>query len=173
MTLGIVRRGVVALVPHDPSWADEFLREQARISSALGDRVVAIEHVGSTAIAGIHAKPVLDIAVAIVDLEQAKALEPAMQQLGYDFPGDVGIVGERLFGRGPQILTHLVHVVQARGAKWSEYVEFRDLLRADPALTLEYDEIKRGLARTFPNERAKYTEEKGVFIQRVLNDARR
>jgi GrpB-like predicted nucleotidyltransferase (UPF0157 family) len=129
---------------------------------------MAIEHVGSTAIPGIHAKPVLDIAVAIEDLGKANALEPAMQRLGYDFPGDIGIPGERLFGRGPEMLTHLVHVVQADGPKWSEYLDFRDALRADPNLAIQYDEIKRELARQFPDERSKYTEAKGCFIQSVL-----
>jgi GrpB-like predicted nucleotidyltransferase (UPF0157 family) len=168
MTLGIIRRKVVRLVPHSAAWSAEFLSERARLLSAIGDRVMAIEHVGSTAIPGIHAKPVLDIAVAIEDLGNTKALVPAMQQLGYDFPGDIGIVGERLFGRGPEVLTHLVHVVQVGGPKWSEYLEFRDSLRASSELAAEYDELKRELARQFPDERAKYTEAKGRFIQRVL-----
>jgi GrpB-like predicted nucleotidyltransferase (UPF0157 family) len=64
-------------------------------------------------------------------------------ELGYDFPGDIGIVGERLFGRGAEILTHLVHVVQADGPKCSEYLDFRDSLRMDPNLAIRYDEIKR------------------------------
>jgi GrpB-like predicted nucleotidyltransferase (UPF0157 family) len=173
MALGIIRRGVVRLVPHNPSWSAEFVRERGRISTAIGDHAVAIEHVGSTAVPGIHAKPVLDIVVAIADLREANALEPAMQQLGYDFPGDIGIVGERLFGRGPEVLTHLVHVVQAGGPKWSEYLDFRDALRTNPDLALQYDEAKRELARQFPAERAKYTEAKGQFIQSVLARARR
>jgi GrpB-like predicted nucleotidyltransferase (UPF0157 family) len=172
MTLGIIRRGVVRLVPHDPAWSAEFRRERVRIATAIGERAIAIEHVGSTAIPGIHAKPVLDILVAIADLREANALEPAMQLLGYDFPGDIGIVGERLFGRGPEILTHLVHVVQACGPKWSEYLRFRDSLRADPDLAVQYDEVKRALARQYPDERAKYTEAKGKFIQSVVHGRR-
>ena len=168
MTLGIVRRGVVRLVPHCPSWSEDFVRERARLVAAMGDRVLAIEHVGSTAIPGIYAKPVLDMAVALADLDQASAMQPAMRQIGYDFPGDIGIVGERLFGRGPEILTHLAHVVQADGAKWAEYLEFRDALRADPGLARKYDQLKRELAQQFPEERGRYTEAKGLFIQSVL-----
>ena len=173
MTLGLIRRGVVRLVPHHASWSEEFRREQHRLLAAIGARVVAIEHVGSTAIPGIYAKPVLDIAVAIQDLNQASSLQPAMQQIGYDFPGDIGIPGERIFGRGPEILTHLVHVVQAAGAKWSEYLDFRDSLRSDVELARRYDQLKRELAQRFPEERAKYTEGKGPFIQCVMDRIRR
>ncbi|WP_380175863.1 GrpB family protein [Kineococcus sp. DHX-1] len=90
MGLGL-RDGEVRVVPHDPGWAREGRREAVRVLAAGAPWVVRVEHVGSTAVPGLAAKPVVDLAVGVRDLADAEALVPSMAGLGYDFPGDVGI----------------------------------------------------------------------------------
>jgi GrpB-like predicted nucleotidyltransferase (UPF0157 family) len=171
MRLGIPRQGTVRLAAYSPTWAEEFLLERSRIVSALGDRLLGIEHVGSTAIPGICAKPIIDVACGVVSLEAVDALVAPMAGIGYDFPGDVGIVGERIFGRGAEIRTHLVHVVRYGGTEWRNYLSFRDALRADPELAHQYDELKSSLAAKYPEDRASYNVGKMAFIEGVLAGA--
>lgn len=168
MSLGLPRSRTVMLEPYSPAWADEYERERGRIAAAVGDRVQGIEHVGSTAIPGVCAKPVIDIAIAIPTLDTADALAPALAELGYDYPGDIGIPGERIFGRGSTARTHLVHAVAAGGAEWRHYVEFRDALRVNRTLATEYHSLKVRLAREFPEDCVAYTRAKSEFIDRVL-----
>jgi GrpB-like predicted nucleotidyltransferase (UPF0157 family)/GNAT superfamily N-acetyltransferase len=168
MRLGTPKYRSVRLVEHEPEWQQEFERERARIASVLGSRLRGIEHVGSTAIAGIHAKPVIDIALGLDELDTVQQLLEPMAELGYDFPGDIGISGERIFGRGPEMRTHLVHAVVHGGAVWNNYLRFRDALRNDARLAAAYDRLKLALAQQYPEDRGAYTEGKATFIDDVL-----
>ena len=168
MSLDLPRSRTVKLEPHSLAWAEEYARERDRIVAAVGDRLQAIEHVGSTAIPGVCAKPIIDIAIAVATLDSVEALAPDLAGLGYDYPGDIGIPGERIFGRGADLVTHLVHVLAAGTTEWRNYVQFRDALRTDPALAAEYDELKTRLGGKFPEDRAAYTRAKSQFIERVL-----
>jgi len=170
MKLGVLFPAV-RLEPYTPAWADAYVEERDRISSVLGDRILGIEHVGSTAIPEICAKPIIDIAVAVRNLEAAERFAPLMARIGYDYAGDGGVPGHRIFGRGPRIRTHLVHAVVADGEAWRNYLAFRDALSSDQELAKEYDSLKRGLAAKFPDDRPSYTAAKGHFIERVLRGA--
>ncbi len=169
MSLGLPRSGTVRLVPHSSAWAAEYWLERGRILAVLGVRIQAIEHVGSTAIPGIAAKPIIDIAIAVPTLDVVDALAPSMARIGYDYPGDIGIPGERIFGRGPELRTHLVHAVVANDSTWRNYLAFRDALRADAELAREYHLLKLALAKRYPEDRGSYTREKGAFIEKVLH----
>lgn len=170
MTLGL-RFPAVRLEPYTPAWADAYAEERDRISSVLGDRILGIEHVGSTAIPGICAKPIIDIAIAVPTLDVAEQSVPLMARIGYDYAGDGGVPGHRIFGRGPHIRTHLVHAVVADSQEWRDYLAFRGALLRDPELAKEYDLLKRALAARFPDDRPSYTAAKGEFIERVLRRA--
>jgi|SRR5688572_6883046 len=170
MTLG-VHFPAVRLEPYSSSWADAYEVERVRILSVVGDRILGIEHVGSTAIPEICAKPIIDIALAVQDLSVAEALVPMMASLGYDFAGDGGVPGHRIFGRGPRVRTHLVHAVVADGQEWRNYIAFRRALLDEHELAMEYDSLKRTLAAKFPNDRSRYTSAKGQFIEKVLRNA--
>jgi GrpB-like predicted nucleotidyltransferase (UPF0157 family) len=173
--VGAVTLGVefpfVRLSPYTPDWARAFADERDRIASVIGSHVLDIQHVGSTSIPGLSAKPIIDIAIAVPTLEVAELLRPQMAEIGYDYAGDGGVPGQRIYGRGPRLRTHLVHAVISQGQAWSEYMSFRDTLRRDPALTQEYDTLKRSLAEKYPDDRPSYTAAKGKFIEKVLRGA--
>ena len=170
MTLGITFPDV-SLAEYDQAWVDAFKAERDRLQEILNDRIVGIEHVGSTAIPGICAKPIIDIAVAVNNLHLADVFSPDMVRIGYDDAGDGGVPGQRIFGRGPRIRTHLVHVVVAGSQDWKNYLSFRDTLARDSELAAEYDLLKRSLAARFPHDRRSYTREKSKFVEQVLSRA--
>ena len=158
----------VRLLEHSSAWAEAYANERDRIHGALRHRVLNIEHIGSTAIAGICAKPIIDIAIAVPDLSLADEFSPDMANIGYEDAGDGGLPGQRIFGRGLRLRTHLVHVVTAGGRDWQNYLTFREALRTDDELARAYDQLKRSLAAEFPNDRRSYTSAKGKFVERVL-----
>ncbi|MEW9265763.1 GrpB family protein [Kineococcus endophyticus] len=167
MDLGL-RDGEVRVVLHEEGWAREGRREAARVLAAGAPWVLRVEHVGSTAVPGLAAKPVVDLAVAVRDLADAEALAPSMAGLGYDFPGDVGIPDDLVFGRARGFRTHLLHVVVDEGPRWRAYLGFREALRGSASLRAEYTALKSALAAAHGADRAAYTAAKAGFVERVL-----
>jgi GrpB-like predicted nucleotidyltransferase (UPF0157 family) len=170
VTLG-VQFPAVRLEPYAPAWADAYEEERERIVSVLGNQLLGIEHVGSTAIPGISAKPIIDIAIGVSALSVAEKFVAPLSRIGYDYAGDGGVPNHRIFGRGPRLRTHLVHAVVADGPEWRNYLLFRDILLNNPQLVREYASLKIALAAKFPDDRPSYTNAKGQFIEKVLNGA--
>lgn len=168
MTLGLPP-GQNFLVPHDPEWAILFEDERARIRAVLSADATEIQHVGSTAVPGIHAKPIIDIAIAARSHTVADDWRDRMASIGYDYPGDIGIPDHRIYGRDRQVRCFLVHVVDAGGTVWRNYIRFRDRLQVDRALAMEYEALKLGAAREHPIGRDLYTRSKASFIEMVLS----
>lgn len=168
MPLGLPH-GQNYLVPHDPDWARLFEEERRKLRSVLPPEALDIQHVGSTAVPGLRAKPIIDIAVAARDHTLADDWPDAMASVGYDFPGDIGIPDHRIYGRDPGVRRFLVHVVDAEGPRWRQFIRFRDLLLADPKLAQEYEAVKLDAAKRFPTgTRGRYTDAKAGYIDRVL-----
>jgi GrpB-like predicted nucleotidyltransferase (UPF0157 family) len=168
MSLG-ARPGENHLAPHDPRWSTLFDEESRRLRSALPPEAVDIQHVGSTAVPGLHAKPIIDIAIAATSYRIADEWQRAMGSLGYDYPGDIGIPDHRIYGRDPGMRRFLVHVVDADGRRWEDLLRFRDLLRRDPRLAAAYQAVKEAAAARYPKgPRGEYTNAKAGFIERVL-----
>ena len=162
--LGLTRGGVV-LRDYDARWPAEFAREAARLQALLGDGPV-IEHVGSTAVPGLCAKPLIDIAVGLVDREALDAARLLLGRAGYDDRGDFGDRGGIILAKGPEDdRTHLLHLVERRDPRWDRYIAFRDALRADPGLRDRYAELKRQLAAGYWADRTAYLEGKRPFIE--------
>jgi GrpB-like predicted nucleotidyltransferase (UPF0157 family) len=159
----------VELVEHDPSWAELFERERAVLGGVFDGRVVAIEHVGSTAVPGLCAKPVVDILVGLDALDLTDEQIAAMEQLGYEYLGEHGLPGRLFFRKDPR--THHVHVVEHGGEHWERQLVFRDALRTDAEERKRYDEFKRRLAAE-GHTREVYTELKTPFIREVEARAR-
>ncbi|MFN3522344.1 MAG: GrpB family protein [Phenylobacterium sp.] len=164
-------KGEVFLTPPHPDWPALFAAEAARIRSALGARVLGLEHYGSTSIPGIKAKPVIDLLVGVARLEEADTFSPTMVALGYEDAGDGGVPGHRIFGLGAA-RTHICHVVPHEGPEWRTCLAFRDALRADRALALAYEALKVELAARHTKDRAAYTDGKTAFVQAVTATAR-
>jgi GrpB-like predicted nucleotidyltransferase (UPF0157 family) len=173
--LGIMSLGLPAgqnfLVPHDPGWARLFDEEGTRLRSVLPSDALDIQHVGSTAVPGLRAKPIIDIAIAARHHALADTWQEPMASLGYDFPGDIGIPDHRIYGRDPGIRRFLIHVVDAGGPRWSQFIQFRDRLRADPQLAAQYEAAKTAAAARYPSGvRAQYSAAKTSFIEAVLGE---
>jgi len=166
-------RGTVALVPYSEDWPGLFREEADRLREALGEAALAIEHVGSTAVPGMWAKPIIDIDVAVADLDDWVRLVQPLADIGYQCVPHVHDEARRFFAKGPETLrTHHLHLVAVDGDEWHGPLLFRDTLRARPDIAARYSRLKQVLADRFPTDRASYTVCKGRFVQAVLRRAR-
>jgi GrpB-like predicted nucleotidyltransferase (UPF0157 family) len=157
----------IRMVPHDPTWEDEFVRESARLRSALGATVVRIHHIGSTAVPGIYAKPVIDIVLEVRSLDDLDADPAAMESLGYESLGEFGIPHRRFYRKDDQagVRTHHVHAFAEGDPNVERHLAFRDYLIAHPDEGVLYSEIKREAARSFPEDIKSYMAAKGPFVK--------
>jgi GrpB-like predicted nucleotidyltransferase (UPF0157 family)/predicted kinase len=157
----------VEVVPYDPAWPEQFEAERARIAAALGDLALEIHHIGSTAVPGLDAKPVVDTLVAVRRLDDAVACIAPLQALGYafiDYPQNA----DRRFFRKGKPRSHHLHIVAAGSRSLADHLAFRDALRADAGLRREYQDLKRALCTRYKQDRATYSESKGAFVRKVL-----
>jgi GrpB-like predicted nucleotidyltransferase (UPF0157 family) len=159
------------LVDGDPGWGEAFARLAAELGRALDG--ATIEHVGSTAVPGLRAKPILDVAVGVASPSE-RELRRRLEPLGFVWRGDAAGDGGLLFvleNRPDRRVAH-VHVVEHGGRDWREYLAFRDRLRRDAAARAAYVELKEALAARFPHDRGSYTAGKHDFIEALLADER-
>ena len=170
-----LERDTVCLAPYEAGWARLYELEEARLQAAVGEHVLDIQHVGSTAIPGIVAKPILDIAVAVQSFETAYACVAPIEALGYEYKGENGIPRRHFFVRrdsdSGQTLVHL-HMNELGSPDWESQVLFRDYMLAHPEAAAEYAALKQDLAAQFPRDREAYTDGKASFIARILRLAR-
>lgn len=161
----------VALAPYDPAWPQLFEAEKKAIEAALGDRVTEIHHIGSTAIPGLAAKPVIDIMLVVRKLEDAVDCIGPLSDLGYTFIDYAQNTDRRFFRKGvPR--THHVHIVAQGNAELIDHLAFRDALRADPQLRDQYAALKFDLAQRHRNDRAQYSDSKTAFVQKILSSTK-
>jgi GrpB-like predicted nucleotidyltransferase (UPF0157 family) len=170
MTLGL-DHGTVRLVAHDPAWAALFRAEAARLRERLGPELpLGLEHVGSTAVPGLVAKPVLDILAGYPPGASPGPYVAALVDAGYVHRGEQGIPGREFFRRGDPRSCH-VHLAVQHGRFWREHLAFRDALRDRPAVRAAYGALKLELAGRFARDREAYTDGKGAFVRQVVADA--
>jgi GrpB-like predicted nucleotidyltransferase (UPF0157 family) len=163
--------GVVRLSPYQPAWQRLFEEEKARLQQAVGPYVLDIQHVGSTSIPGLVAKPILDIAIAVRNFEEATVCIEPIERLGYVYRGELGIPRRHYFRKG-QPRTHHLHVNEIESADYENQILFRDYLIRHPDLAQAYGALKLDLARRFPTDRDAYLAGKAPFIEHVLALAR-
>lgn len=157
----------VALAPYHPDWPAQFEAERLRLAAALGDRAIRIDHIGSTAVPGLTAKPVIDILVGVRKLNEATACIVPLQTLGYTFIDFPQNIDRRFFRKGiPR--THHLHIVEQGSPAQIEHLAFRDALRADAGLRDQYAALKAGLAARYTSDRATYSASKTEFVRRVV-----
>jgi GrpB-like predicted nucleotidyltransferase (UPF0157 family) len=164
-----MRSESVELVDYDAGWAELFERERVALGRIFDGKAVGIEHIGSTSVPGLCAKPIVDVLVGLRALELTDDQIEAMERLGYHYLGEHGLPGRLFFRKDPQ--THHVHVVEHAGEHWDRQITFRDALRSDPDERRRYDELKRRLAAQ-GHPREAYTELKTPFIREVEARAR-
>jgi GrpB-like predicted nucleotidyltransferase (UPF0157 family) len=161
----------VRIQDYDPAWPGAYWREASIVRTALTGLAVAIEHIGSTSVPGLAAKPVIDILVGIRAFAQADAAIARLCDRGYLYvrEAQLGLPAHASVKRGSPT-THRVHLVEHEGVLWNRYFAFREALRADAALAEEYEHLKRELAATYRADRAGYTAGKTAFILRVIGE---
>src|SRR3982750_1800714 len=166
---------IVKVVPHDPQWRDEFGAEAKRIAAALGENVVAIHHIGSTAIPHIYAKPVVDLLVEVRNIAEVDGRSSAMESLGYEVMGEYGITGRRFFRKDNRegIRTHHIHAFEAGSAEVERHLAFRDYMITHPGDAQRYSELKRKLAKEHPRSFDGYMDGKDSFIKEMDRRAAR
>ena len=161
----------VRLVPYDPDWAALGAQECATARGLLGDMAIDVLHVGSTAVPGMAAKPILDIVAAVADDVPIDEVVGRLCATGaYGYEGDQGQDGGLLLVRGTgELRTVHVHVVGTGSQAWIDYRHFRSLLIDDDAARRRYESVKRQLAQQYPHDRRAYTQAKAVVIRELLD----
>jgi GrpB-like predicted nucleotidyltransferase (UPF0157 family) len=162
--------GTVALARPHAAWPRLFERESDRLRRALEPLPSGIEHIGSTAVPGLLAKPILDLMIGHPSGEPAPAYRLRLERAGYEALGERGIPGRDFFAAGRAIRTHHVHLVERDGVFWRAHIRFRDILRQRPDVAAAYAALKAELAARHPADRDAYTEGKNEFIAEVLRE---
>ena len=169
--LGLTR-DQVEVADSDPRWQEVFDRLAAEIQSALVGLDAKVEHVGSTSVPGLAAKPIIDIAIGVPSPLDIDRMIQLLEPLGYIYRRDEGASGGQLFvvdqDNQPGHRIAYIHVVTTDDPQWTRYLAFRDRLRADPRTRAKYQQLKQQLAREFPNDRVAYTAAKEAFIRSLL-----
>ena len=159
----------VVVVPYDPTWPAQFLQERALLEDLLAAWLVGpIEHIGSTAIPGMLAKPVIDLMAPVGDLDTSRPAIAVVEAAGYAYFPYRAESMHWFCKPSAAFRTHHLHLVPRSSRLWREGLAFRDQLRADPLLTAEYAALKVRLARQHPRDREAYTDGKAPFVRRVL-----
>ena len=167
----------IVIEDYDPAWPELYEREATAIAAALGEHLVAIHHVGSTAVPGLAAKPVIDIQIGVTSLEAAdRYCVPAMIDLGYEYvPEFEEQIPERRYFRkdnGLGLRTHNCHMVVPGSEWWIRHLAFRDYLRKHPEVRDAYAQLKRELSEFEYESVSDYADKKTEFIQSVEEKAR-
>jgi GrpB-like predicted nucleotidyltransferase (UPF0157 family) len=161
----------VEIVDHDPAWARRFAAAAREVSDALAPWLVDVEHIGSTAVPGLPAKPVIDVMVGVRTLAATTDIVAALRALGYEYVPEYEVMfpTRRFFRRwGGGHRTHQIHLVERGDDEWwDRHLAFRDWLRSHDDDRDAYASLKRSLARTFRDDRHGYTDAKTAFIREI------
>lgn len=164
-----LERGKVALYRYHKSWHEIFMHEKRALQKILG-RGAHIEHVGSTAVVGMTAKPIIDMAVGLAKRQDIRRFHAALEAQDYHFVRANRAPAELFYAKGPgQKRLVYLHVVDYPGIHWDEMIAFRDALRRQAALAKEYQNLKIQLAQKYPHNRKQYSAKKKPFILKILS----
>ena len=163
---------IVKLVPYTPEWTQWFELEKAQIEAVIGEHILDVEHIGSTAIPGMMAKPIIDLSVGVKNFDGAFICVEPLVALGYEYLGENGIPRRHYFRRGEPKRTHHLHMVEVDSVDRERTLLFRDYLRQHPEVAQEYAALKDKLAHQFQHNRPSYMKGKTPFIDQVVTLAR-
>jgi GrpB-like predicted nucleotidyltransferase (UPF0157 family) len=166
--------GVIVVSAYDPAWPRLFKQESAKLRTALGRLVLRVEHIGSTAVPGLPAKPVIDLLVGVSSLAEARArcIKP-LQAMGYNYipEYEAFLPGELFFRRLGPAAAHHLHVMEPSNPRWERLLVFRDYLRAHPRAARAYADLKRALAAECRDDIAAYRTAKHDFVEKATEKA--
>lgn len=159
----------VILTPWQQTWADTYGKEKNLILDYLSEYIIHIHHIGSTAIKGIAAKPVIDITIESSVYPPEEKIIQTLTQLGYRHEGEATVPGRHWFIKGTPA-THHLHWCPCNGDVVKRQCLFRDKLNTDHNLARQYETLKQNLAKQFPNNLDQYTQGKNSFVEKVLSE---
>lgn len=162
----------VVVLPYDEQWKQDFLMIREELASALGQLALRIEHVGSTSVEGLSAKPIIDIDVVIKDYSVFEEVVSALGTIGYRHEGDLGIAGREAFKYDGKdhLKKHHLYVCTEESPELKRHISFRDYLRTHPDAVREYSSIKEEGARLYPCDIDKYIEHKTPLIEKIYKE---
>ncbi len=162
----------IVVLESSPVWQREFQRLCVHLTSFLQDDCLAIRHVGSTAVPGLAAKPVLDIDIVMSTAHDLDKVRPILEKRGYYFRGDLGIKGRYAFGYGSSsFMRHHLYVVKPQAGSYLDHLALREGLKADPSAIERYAIVKRALAKQFIFDIDAYIEGKSEVIQAIMSSS--
>jgi GrpB-like predicted nucleotidyltransferase (UPF0157 family) len=161
-----LKHGTVRLESYSPQWPKLYAREDKLLRRKLRPLFEDVQHIGSTAIPGLPAKPIIDIAIRVPHLAKLGQIIRALAELDYDYLGEYGLPGRHFFTKGSPV-THHAHVVAHHSLHWSRWLAFRDHLRENAADRDAYKKFKEQLAKKYARNRDAYTAGKDPFIERM------
>ena len=159
----------IIVVPYNPKWPDDFKAIKSEIEAALGDLMIGVEHVGSTSVIGLAAKPIIDLDVIIQDYSVFDKVVSKLKDIGYNYQGDLGIKEREAFfydGK-PHLQTHNLYVCPKNSRELHRHIIFRNYLREHPEAILEYGRVKAEGAKLYSDNIDKYLDHKGPFIHTI------
>ena len=162
----------VIVQSYDKTWADDFVAIRDELNDALKDLALRIEHVGSTSVEGLSAKPIIDIDVVIKDYAVFEEVVSALGAIGYRYEGDLGIAGREAFKYDSKayLRKHHLYVCPEDSAELKRHIAFRDYLRSHSDAVREYSRIKEEGARLYPYDIDRYIEHKTPFIEKIYKE---
>ena len=158
----------VQVVPHDPAWVAIASQESARLQVILGEILIRIEHIGSTSVPGLAAKPIIDLMPLVTDINDVERFRGQLESAGYNWYGEYGLPGRRYLNRDDAtglVRIANIHIYAERDPEVVRHLAFRDHLRAQPALAAEYGRIKMACAALHPNDVDAYNDCKNDWIK--------
>lgn len=160
----------VAVKPYSALWSEAFEDEKEILLRAIGPYILDVQHIGSTSVPGLSAKPIIDIGIAVHDFDEAFRCVAPLERIGYTYRGELGIPRRHYFRKG-EIRTHHLHMNEIESKDWRQTIAFRDYLLANPETAQEYAALKIELAKKYPNDILSYNDGKDEFINRILTIA--
>lgn len=159
----------VVVLPYDEQWKQDFLKIKSDVMTMLENLIIGVEHVGSTSVQGLSAKPIIDIDVVIKDETYLKVVISALEKMGYQHEGNLGIVGREAFKYDGKehLKKHHLYVCPQDSLELKRHIAFRDYLRAHPDAILEYSLIKEEGAKRYPDDIEGYIAYKTPFIEKI------
>jgi len=158
----------VIVVDYDPSWPTTFETLRAPVWASVRDIAVSVQHVGSTAVPGLAAKPIIDMDVVVASSDAMSDAIRRLAALGYSHRGNLGIEDREAFKSPPELPAHHLYVCLQGSIALANHLALRDFLRCDPASVAQYSEVKKQLAARFPEDIDRYIAGKTEFIVTVL-----
>lgn len=162
----------VKIEEYNDEWPFNYQEEKREIEEVMTDKAIAIEHIGSTSVQGLGAKPIIDFMVGVKDLKEVESFIEPLAEIGYEHVFHKEFPNRRFFRKGQwRAGTHHLHIYVYRSEEWNNNILFRDYLKNHPEMLKQYNQLKKELAEKYPHDRVAYTNAKHPFIIDVIQKA--